>query len=369
MPISTCLSNGRPTNAIHGDMLYETDTMRLIVYDTSQGAGNERWVFHDNSGFQFGTLTDLSLLNYANCKTTLNPASPYALSTSPEIHFDARFLDGVDPLNNPADGTTIAEIVNRINNIGSTFIWQSLTGAPAAPTYKIVGTDRVISSLSASEAALSKWQSDRTTPEVYDHDVGDYTVVHISRPYLNNPGITGFPLNHSSSVLGAYGFTTAANAGWPAHGIAQNYGFYSWHLSGSTNGGHYAGSYNAGQTVNNYLLATDPNGYTDAEKAAFIKNFYGEENSFRLDIGWKSGNQAYLYVNGQNVMTENQSAQATVLKAGSAAYTATGQMIFKGEVAETLIFESALGTSDLNKILDYAVATYNVGSVTGTKAF
>ena len=384
MPISTCLSNGRPANALHGDMLYETDTMRLIVYDTSLGGGSERWVYHSASGYQFPSLmTATDMLNYGDLKTTPNTSSPYYLSVSPDYHLDARFIDGVDSANNPAHGTPLAEIVNRSSKLGVKFTQDSASG----PQYRIINSRRVISGKDLNAPFFQTWESDGTTGWLNSQSPNaDWTYVHISQRDLNTDKILSFPSynNPSQGMVGyVYNDATDVNLGWPSQGITNlRHRFFS-HQARATdaNGNMEFWAWTAPRAgapvgeLNKGLFQTDPN-LTDPQKGALLKNLfdgYGDNTPqlWILQTGAdSSGNRvASWYMNGNHALSEAPQSAATPELASGLPYAYHGNFYIKGSVMETMFFSSTLSAADKNKILDYAVTTYGVGSTTLTTQF
>ena len=385
MPISTCLSSGRPTNALHGDILYETDTMRLIIYDTSQGVGNERWVFHDQSGYQFGTLNDLDLLNYAGGKVSPNPSSPYLLSAAPEVHLDARFLDGLDSTNNPASGTSVQEIVNRASGWGGAKFKKYTT---QAPLYEVDIVNGLRYLASPGNRYIGIWEADGVTGKPIEIPAGnDWTLVHIARhnAIINASSFKmSFPFSTPTSVAGRATSQTAGHAGWPAQNIASppagyalNTAWYSdqfLHGANSSPRGGTPGLNLVGTLLPAGLFETE--NITDPEKADLLRNLWGlGDNNIQLWIGRKEGVDAIWYMNGAFKLMDGPGTGATnnkVLKTGQPhPFTSAQPGIFTttGDIFETLFFPSALNDADMQKILDYAKNTYNVGAVTGTKDF
>lgn len=377
-------------------MLYETDTMRLIVYDTSLGAGNERWVFHDQSGYQFSTLNDLDLLNYAGGITAPNLSSPYMLSAAPEVHLDARFLDGLDSANNPASGTVVGEAVNRATGWGGAKFKQYGVTAPLYMEDSANGL-RYFSNETDSEKWLGIWEADGITGKPITIGAQyDWTWVHISRhnSIVHNSGtyFAHFPFNTGGHAGGkvtgsVYGITNIAgtHVGWVSEGIAQPptnfseapYWYSDQFLHGTNNTarGGTPGFNIAGASLPLGLFETET--ITDSEKATLLKNLWGiyGDNNIQLWIGRKESNNTIWYMNGAFKLmdgpgtgaTNNVELKSPRVHPGTTAQPA--QFQFGGDVFETLYFPSALSNTDMQKILDYAKTTYNVGAITGTKDF
>lgn len=384
--ISTCLSSNRPPAPINGDILFETDTQNLIIWDTSLGAGLGRWLYHGSQGFQFPNLnTSSQLLNYDDLKTPANTASPYYLTpgVSPQYHLDARFIDGFDPANNPADGTLLGSVVNRSNAspVGALFKKTDTTG----PEYRIIGARRVISGRDSNASKyLDAWESDGTTQFLNSQPPNtDWTFVHISQRDFSPQKTLSFPsYNNPSQGMVGHVFTdltTNQNAGWVSQGLTNlRHRFYSQQAratdaGGSVNG--YAWTSLSSDPLNKGLFQTDPN-LTDPEKGALLKNLFGgygynEPQLWILETSSDGvgGRWGKWYMNGNNLLAEAPQSANDPKMDYQQYVTAPGKFVIAGYVMETMFFGSTLSVSDKNKILAYAIANYGVGANTVTPQF
>lgn len=386
--ISTCLSTGRPSNPANGDILFETDTLRLIIWSAAAGGGVGAWMFQATDGFQFPTINNIDLLNYTGGKTTPDLSSPYMLDATPQIHLDARFIDGVDAANNPASGTPIAEIVNRSNGTeinGPRFIAYDAS----VPKYMITDGRRMLSS-ETSNRWLGVYDSLGTTGMPISAAASEaWTMVHIARhnPILHiTKPMMAFPFNKSSNPSSQVGNITSSlswtNLGWPAQGISSPYpdavlSGYSKHIRPGDD--PRLGLQLDPSILPDKLLSTES--ITDAEKASLFRNLWGlTDNNIQLWIGRKDASGgAIWYMNGAFKLADGPGGNPASLSNTTLELSQVWpfgdrpyQFWIEGDVFETLYFNSALSlgpTGDLQKILDYAIATYDVGALTGTKDF
>ena len=360
MPISTCLSTGRPTIAIHGDMLYETDTMRLIIYDTSQGVGNERWVFHDQNGFQFGTISESDLINYDGGILTPDVSSPYYMGAgiNPTVHVDARYFDGLDSTNNPTPGVKVASWTNKANP-GLTLTQASST---AQPTYEVDGTDRLIRGRNYSTGT---W--DMNAP--YSWGSGDYTSIQVVKYNPNLPSaILQFPMYVASYVEGQLRYSgSGGHMGAPSIGVPAGTTFHSTAAGGNPYNGTSASWY-----ANGYSFTYDRNGgntlfsdpsYTELEQNAAIRDVFNAtgSNKPQLWILRREGSTVQWFINGAWKMAEKTGV--TNITSSTTGF-APG-----GDLYEYIRFPSALSTANLNRIVNYATATYDIGEESVPKLF
>ena len=361
MAISTCLSSGRPTNAIHGDMLYETDTMRLIIYDTSQGTGSERWVFHDQNGFQFSTVSQSNLINYDGGILTADTTSPYYMGSgiSPTIHVDARYFDGLDSANNPTPGVKVASWTNKANP-GLTLIQNT---AANQPTYEVDGTDRVIRARNYTSgtfvmSAAHAWGMD------------DYTSIAVLKyTPISSTAYLQFPIYAAQYVEGQVRYTGPSSTpkGAPAIGVPAGVSWHSTAAGGDPYNGtgpvHYANNYSVTyDRQGGNTLFSDPT-YTEPEQEAAIRDVFNAtgNNKAQLWILRREEGLVQWFTNGSWKMAEKTGV-------GNITATSTG-FGHGGDLYEYIRFPSALSTANLNKIVNYVTATYDIGDESVTRAF
>jgi hypothetical protein len=90
--LNTCTSSSRPATPSQGDILYETDTYKTIIYDGSQ------WREYQSINSPY----DLDGTN----STTVRPL----------VHFDAAKMNGVDSSGNPSNGSSVSTWTSRIGD-------------------------------------------------------------------------------------------------------------------------------------------------------------------------------------------------------------------------------------------------------------
>ena len=111
----TCTSTSRPVSPATGDILYETDTAKSIIYD---GAAWRVYASDSSSYDLDGTNT---------------------VTVRPDFHFDAERFNGVDTSGNPSDST----------KVDTSSVWTSRTGSLTAfqdsaslqPSFRSSGTN------------------------------------------------------------------------------------------------------------------------------------------------------------------------------------------------------------------------------------
>lgn len=106
--INTCTSLTRPGSPSVGDILFETDTDKVIIYDGS--------IFkeYDSDAVRYSS-TGENDLHYPNGLFTDTGANHY-VSTQPAFHFDSSILDGTAAANNPANYATVTAFSDRSGN-------------------------------------------------------------------------------------------------------------------------------------------------------------------------------------------------------------------------------------------------------------
>ncbi len=92
--LNTCTSSTRPASPSDGDMLYETDSYKTIIWDDTASAWRE----------------------YTSSNSPYDLDGTNSVSTRPVFHFDAGKINGVDTSGNPADAGSV------------TTSWKSLVG-------------------------------------------------------------------------------------------------------------------------------------------------------------------------------------------------------------------------------------------------
>lgn len=129
--LQTCTSTTRPSSPTNGQVLFETDTNRVIVYDLSGSA----WSIYNSDGVAYST-GGVNDLHYPSGIYSDSGAS-YYISTNPEFHFDATYIDGQDAANNPSNGGSVSSWANRSGSVTSYTATQAT--ASAQPSFTALG--------------------------------------------------------------------------------------------------------------------------------------------------------------------------------------------------------------------------------------
>lgn len=97
--ISTITSSTRPSTPVNGSVYYESDTHRLVVYAA------DAWHVYNRDSI-ISPEAGLEELHYDQGIYT-NKLATYYIPTSPMMHFDAQYLDGVTNNSDMADQTFV----------------------------------------------------------------------------------------------------------------------------------------------------------------------------------------------------------------------------------------------------------------------
>ena len=111
----TCTSTTRPASPATGDILYETDTAKSIIYD---GAA---WRV------------------YASDSSSYDLDGTNIVSVRPKFHFDAEKFNGVDSSGNPSDSTKVDTSTVWTSRVDSITAFQDT--AANQPSFRTTGTN------------------------------------------------------------------------------------------------------------------------------------------------------------------------------------------------------------------------------------
>lgn len=129
---STCTSSTRPSSPTDGDVLFETDTKRIIVWNGTVWSQ----YYYDSS------LNPSFLANQLTYTGGIYTSGGYNISVQPVMHFDAAILDGSDPLNNPGNGVNVSAWGDRSGQAVNYDASQA-TGS-AQPIFNVSGSDNYV---------------------------------------------------------------------------------------------------------------------------------------------------------------------------------------------------------------------------------
>ena len=329
--VDTITSDSRPPAPSNGEIYLETDTMQTIVYDGSS------WIEFPatrSSGAYYLSGTSI------------------VLSTRPVAHFDASAVDGSSSAGNPADGTSFSgNWVDRTGNYTTSSMDQT-TYSAFNPTFYASGDNNVPYFEFVTGTPHQRFYLDKKI--ILSND---FTVVAV-----------GSGTNDSTFCLVG------------TVGARDDDDFFG-------GGGKYQSSFGeelaVAQGLDRYEIAHDGKGEykCDMGSTNINKTIDGATRSywFIRDGGSSDPYTAstLLYVDGNTLASNGGGTYGETPAAGegdlivgaiggAAArdYVSSGQSdkFMDGIIYEIMLFDSALSTSDKNKIIDYIEAKYNAGS-------
>lgn len=181
--LNTCTSSTRPGSPSDGDMLYETDTYKTIIWDDTATAWRE----------------------YLSTASPYDLDGTYSLSVQPDAHFDAAKINGTDGTGNPADGASMTD-------------WSSCIGSMQALAHSTTSDLPVWDDGTASTEQAN-------LPYVY-FDV-DYMLMDPVPTVSQDHPFTIWSVGRKN-VGGSYqNFSTSAYYGYFSHTNANDYIYHS----------------------------------------------------------------------------------------------------------------------------------------------
>lgn len=301
--LTTCTSSSRPATPSQGDILYETDTYKTIIYDGSQ------WREYQSSN------------------------SPYALDGSnsislrPNLHFDAGKINGIDTSGNPSNGGSITgKWKCRIsNNYG-----RQLAASRQCTWYagNIAGS-ALAGGLGANSKPYVYTDADYfyLTPGFVINRGRPFTYIYVSKPDARFSPF-GYPLE-TQDTRGHACFFWGGNT------------FYMYHNQG--------GSQQTGMTGVSAMNLAD--------HAVVVRR----QNPTGEGQGDGTGTNTTIHIEG-NDSGSNANTQDDDLTFGLLLW-ATSQFNSKGRFYELLAFDSYLSNADLNSIGSYLNSKYSISWV------
>jgi len=305
--LETATSATRPGSPSTGDMIYETDTQKVSLYDGSA------WVSYTPDDAPYPLDTSGNTL----------------LTKMPEFHFDASMINGYDATNNPdnADGFDSA-----VTN-GSGGIWTSRTNgvktkaqgtAGKVPTYYTSGTNSKPYMLAASDELDINTDTLKFSPQ---KGGGPFTMFCV----MEKTGGSS-PL----SPGGTY-FNRASNTS-TISGPASIWTHY-------TDSDDYLG-YNSGS--DNDSAPTIGGGTASYEHTRMFLLIRDSSDNSRLFVDGNNTNTSLISTNSNNyVLWDALFKSWTFLTAG--------------DLYEIAYWTSDLSTADRNKIITYVNSKYGAG--------
>lgn len=303
--LSTCSSSSRPSAPNNGDTLFETDTKRVIVYDSTASA----WRLYNSDGVAYNTA-GIGELHYSSGIFS-NASATYYLSLNPTMHFDGKYIDGADSANNPANGGAVSAWSDRSGNITNYDLTQA-TGSNQATFDNLTEGQN---SLAFSAGDFYSIGTNYTGASS-----ADYTCVYVAKiPGATDNNIQYAPLSNGNNTSTIW--FNASVFGDVVHGSTSR-GFTSGGSSGT-----------AMPTVFNPL---------------------------HLFIVQRSSSTVTGYTGGNNQQFSNASVTngATISEFGRA----SSSYRTEGNIFEVMFFDSALSTANLNVITNYVANKYGIST-------
>jgi len=294
-------SNNRPSSPVQGEVYYESDTNRIIVYDgVVWHVYNRDSLIHSTGG-----VDDLHYPQGLYTDTTAN----YYITSSPAIHMDANHIDGLSVTSGLSHDDNVFSWYDRTHN--NYHMESNRYGNGNAATFTKI--DLNISS------ALSGGVCDMPAVDNNTHDM------------YNFDAAAPQSITTENTI-----FYIAAGSG-----NVSPFNNYSWWYRDSS-----------ASTMNHISTYNSTYGYTASHRPRFVSNF---NIGPHLTIGRQDSSTAYLWDTelGGNPLVGQHSSSAAAL-AVNTIFRATYAM----KIWEVIIFHEALDISEINTVKNYLQNKY-----------
>ena len=353
--LSTVTSATRPwTGNTAGDVLFETDTGHIIVWDGIHW----RQMTYDGTQWPSQAIGHADDINYPGGIRAVEPAHQYYVSVQPEYHLDAARVDGTAVPTQPTIGAAIAQWTDRSGN-GVNF-----TNANAANTFEYGSLN--------GKAYLGHGIADWMDSGSQKTHTGDFTQISVTSNDITNATVKRNAVDlwshtqQSSSTTHHFSGHSANTGLFP--------GDATWNLPvGAMHHSHFAQNQSYSGTTNSHAgLGTSEliSAHAMPLRGKLADNIYATtalNNQPLMQTNIRNAATHTQYMNGGHMVLQRTSPATFNFiwgEIGSAPFTSAQQFIH-----ESLIFYSALSNTDLNNITTYLTAKWGVGSVTGTSPF
>ena len=299
-------SDNRPSSPVQGEVYYESDTNRIIVYD-----GVVWHVYNRDSLINStGGVDDLHYPQglYAD------PTANYYIASSPAVHMDAHHINGLSINSGFSHGDYITDWNDRTNNNynmkSNRYHVQEISHS--ASVHHNQFDLNISSTLSGGECSM---------PAVYNstHDRFDFD-----------------PAAPQSITTENTIFYIAAGSG-----NVSPFNNYSWWYRDSV-----------ASTMNHISTYNSGYGYTLSHRPRFVSNF---NLGPHLTIGRQDSSTAYLWDTelGGSPLVGSHSSSAAAL-----AVNTIFRSSYEMRIWEVIIFHEALDISEINTVKDYLQNKY-----------
>ena len=318
--LTTCTSSTRPGSPADGDMLFETDTGSSILWD----AGSAVW------------------REYLPATRPYDLDGTSVLTATPQWHFDAMKVNGVDASGNLADDTTFDSNYTWTSRsvINGTRASCTQITASTQPVYNTGGTNsQNFMYFSADYLALKEFD-EISVAGIYPRMSNDFSQAHC---WLKGP----FPylqvVNPDTHIISSSAFTQnlAVDAGAAAAEL-----WFSW--SGNIDYKIYSGF--AAQAYPAWTSGSGNDG-TATEVRDVLRMYVITRNASDEMLMYTDG-----HTNGVTALVYSGAVQTKDIGRGKAVNYCT-----IGECYEEAIWDGELSTADLAKLTTYVNTKYGVG--------
>jgi hypothetical protein len=298
--LNTCTSSTRPASPSQGDMLYETDSYKTIIYDGSQ------WREYQSSNSPY----DLDGTNN--------------ITLRPQMHFDAGKINGVDSSGNPSNGGSITGKWECC--ITNTYARQLSTSLQCTWYAGNQGGTALAGGAGANNKPYAYTSADYfyLTPSMVISRGRPFTYIYVAKPSTKFAPF-GYPLE-TQDTRGHAAFFWGGNT------------FYMYHNQG--------GSQQTG--------LSGVSGLNNTDNAVVVRR----ENPTGEGQGDGTGTNTTIHIQG-NASASNANTQTDDLTFGLLLY-ATSQFNSTGRLYEIMAFDSYLSNADLNSIGAYLNSKYSI---------
>lgn len=327
----TCTSSTRPSDVRTGDLLFETDTNRLIFWD------GIIWRVYNSDATLPGTGGDDELHYPAGIWS--NSSANYYVDTAPFLHFDYKYIDGQTASNGTAeDGKVLQDNAATSSGIpfwGSRSSTHRLYSTSSNVNNQLVYNDarkgfhwRKYFSGSHSSNAIASLASSGTTLafETLNAQIFTYFIVL---------GIT------STENSGNYINTSSSNVSNLLTNIGTN-------------------KFMAGRSI---FSIGDPNSLTPPDNGDPIIAVVRSNGNGTASAWVRGAKEGDLGSGGGRQMAVDGIGGSVVLKFGQSMGFDSSSQYWKGVVSEILLYKSTLSSAQMNAITSYLNNKYNYSNI------
>ncbi len=294
-------SDNRPSDPAQGEVYFESDTNRIVVFDGSV------WHIYNRDSLinSTGGVDDLHYPQGVYADTTAN----YYIASSPAIHMDANHVDGLSVTSGLSHDDDVLSWYDRTHN--NYQMESNRLAVGHVGTFAKIDLN-ISSTLSGGECNMPA--VDNNTHDRYDFDA--------AAPQSMTAENTIFYIAAGS-------------------GNVSPFNNYSWWYRSSD-----------AATINHIITYNSTHGYTASHRPRFVSNF---DIGPHLTIGRQDSSTAYLWdteLGGSPLVGSHSSS------AGALAVNTIFRATYTMKMWELIIFHEALDISEINTVKNYLQNKY-----------